>query len=56
MAGFFARHGDLAEDLADYFSEFDIIVSYLYDPDEIFRQQHPTMFSRSIYSRSPSAG
>jgi ADP-heptose:LPS heptosyltransferase len=36
LAGFFARNGDLAEDWADYFSEFDIIISYLYDPDEIF--------------------
>ncbi len=37
LAGFFARHGQLEPDLADYFSEFDLIVSYLYDPDEIFR-------------------
>lgn len=37
LAGFFARNGDLAEELRDYFSEFDLIVSYLYDPDEIFR-------------------
>jgi heptosyltransferase-2 len=37
LAGFFARHGALAEDLVDYFSEFDIIVSYLYDPDDIFK-------------------
>ena len=37
LAGFFARHGELSEHLADYFSEFDIIVSYLYDPDGIFR-------------------
>jgi len=37
LAGFFARGGDLAEDLADYFSEFDVIVSYLYDPDGIFQ-------------------
>ena len=37
LAGFFARHGELAEDLVDYFSEFDLIVSYLYDPDEIFQ-------------------
>jgi heptosyltransferase-2 len=36
LAGFFARNGALAQELADYFSEFDIIVSYLYDPDEIF--------------------
>lgn len=37
LAGFFARNGELSTDLADYFSEFDIIVSYLYDPDEIFK-------------------
>jgi ADP-heptose:LPS heptosyltransferase len=37
LAGFFARHGELDEDLADYFSEFDLIVSYLYDPDRIFQ-------------------
>src|SRR5436190_1455795 len=37
LAGFFARGGQLAEDLADFFSEFDLIVSYLYDPDEIFQ-------------------
>jgi heptosyltransferase-2 len=37
LAGFFAHGGELAEDLADYFSEFDLILSYLYDPDEIFQ-------------------
>ena len=37
LAGFFAHGGELAEDLADYLSEFDLIVSYLYDPDAIFR-------------------
>jgi len=37
LAGFFARQGELSEALRDYFSEFDIIVSYLYDPDEIFK-------------------
>ena len=37
LAGFFARNGHLAEDLVDYFSEFDLIVSYLYDPDLIFQ-------------------
>ncbi len=36
LAGFFARGGELAEHLADYFSEFDLILSYLYDPDRIF--------------------
>jgi heptosyltransferase III len=37
LAGFFARNGQLVEDLANYFSEFDLILSYLYDPDEIFQ-------------------
>jgi heptosyltransferase-2 len=37
LACFFARGGQLSEDLADYFSEFDIIVSYLYDPDLVFQ-------------------
>jgi heptosyltransferase-2 len=36
LAGFFARRGELAEELVDYFSEFDLIISYLYDPDQIF--------------------
>ena len=33
LAGFFARRGTLEPDLVDYFSEFDIIISYLFDPD-----------------------
>ena len=37
LAGFFARGGQLAEDLAGYFSEFDLILSYLFDPDGIFK-------------------
>jgi heptosyltransferase-3 len=36
LAGFFARNGELAGELVDYFSEFDLIVSYLYDPDGVF--------------------
>jgi heptosyltransferase-3 len=37
LAGFFARGGELESGLVDYFSRFDIIVSYLYDPDAIFQ-------------------
>lgn len=37
LASFFARNGELSESVADYFSEFDIIISYLYDPDRIFQ-------------------
>lgn len=38
LASFFARGGELPEDLRDYFSEFNIIISYLYDPDGIFQE------------------
>jgi heptosyltransferase-2 len=37
LAGFFAHDGTLDQDLMDYFSEFDLVVSYLYDPNGIFR-------------------
>lgn len=36
LARFFARNSELPEELADYFAGFDLIVSYLYDPDQIF--------------------
>lgn len=36
LAGFFARYGSLDPGIAHYFSEFDLILSYLYDPDGIF--------------------
>jgi heptosyltransferase III len=38
LAGFFARGGDLDPDLAAYFAGFALILSYLYDPDGIFRE------------------
>jgi heptosyltransferase-2 len=37
LASFFAHNGQLPGDWVDYFSEFDLVVSYLYDPDGIFR-------------------
>lgn len=37
LAGFFARHGELDAGIVDYFARFDLIVSYLFDPDGIFR-------------------
>lgn len=37
LAGFFARDGQLDRELAGYFSSFNIILSYLYDPDQIFQ-------------------
>jgi heptosyltransferase-3 len=33
---FFAKNSELPAELADYFATFDLIISYLYDPDGIF--------------------
>ena len=38
LAGFFARRGELEERLADYFAGFALILSFLYDPDGILRE------------------
>jgi heptosyltransferase-2 len=37
LAGFFARGGALDAAIAQYFAGFDLIVSYLFDPDDIFK-------------------
>jgi heptosyltransferase III len=36
LSGFFAKDSELPAELADYFATFDLIVSYLYDPERIF--------------------
>jgi heptosyltransferase-2 len=36
LARFFARNSELPAELAGYFASFELIVSYLYDPDRIF--------------------
>ncbi len=38
LAGFFARGGSLDEELKEYFAGFALLVSFLYDPDLIFRE------------------
>lgn len=38
LAAAFAPGAALSEDLASYFSGFDLVVSYLYDPDRIFEE------------------
>lgn len=37
LAGFFVRDGDLHPEFASFFACFDLVLSYLYDPDGIFR-------------------
>ncbi|MFN2623050.1 MAG: glycosyltransferase family 9 protein [Chthoniobacterales bacterium] len=36
FARFFARNWELPAELTDYFGSFDLILSFLYDPDKIF--------------------
>jgi ADP-heptose:LPS heptosyltransferase len=38
LSRFFARGTDLPSELRDYFAGFDLILSYLYDPDGIFEE------------------
>ena len=38
LARFFAPNAELPPDLAGYFASFDLILSYLYDPDMIFEE------------------
>src|SRR4029453_16870942 len=36
LPSFFAKNSRLPAELANYFASFDLIISYLYDPDSIF--------------------
>ncbi len=38
LGTFFAQEADLPRELADYFASFDLIISYLFDPDRIFER------------------
>lgn len=37
LASFFAQGGELNEELAAYFRGFNVVISFLYDPDRIFQ-------------------
>ncbi len=60
LAAFFGRNAQLAEDMTDYFSEFDLIISYLYDPDAIFRTNiarcSPAQFIAGPHRPDPHSG
>jgi len=36
LASFFAKNSELPGELTNYFASFDLIISYLYDPDGVF--------------------
>jgi heptosyltransferase-3 len=52
LAGFFARRGELDAALSEWFGSFNIIVSYLYDPDGIF-QENVARVSRAQFIAGP---
>ncbi len=52
LAGFFARRGDLNDALSEYFATFNIIISYLYDPDGIF-QENVARISKAQFIAGP---
>ena len=49
LAGFFAQGGVLEPDWGDYFSGFDLTVSYLFDPDGIFQANWKRIGGRGEY-------
>ena len=52
LAGFFARRGTLDAALGEWLGRFNIIVSYLYDPDEIF-QENVARVSKAQFIAGP---
>ena len=52
LAGFFARGGDLDFTLASYFAGFHLVLSFLYDPDLIFRS-NVTRISKAQFIQGP---
>src|ERR1700704_3635635 len=53
FARFFAKNSELPAELANYFGGFDLILSYLYDPDRIF-ETNVTKSERGTFISGPS--
>ena len=53
MARFFARDAELAPELVEYFGSFDLVVSYLFDPDAIFETNLKRCRTKSFIAASP---
>ena len=53
FARFFAEGADLPSELCEYFASFDLIVSYLYDPDRIF-ERNVGRCSRGVFLAAPA--
>lgn len=56
LAGFFTRGATLDRGLSDYFRSFDLVISYLYDPDGIFAENLRATGVRRLVQGSPRIG
>lgn len=54
LAGFFAAEGTLDADWMGYFGRFDVVLSYLYDPDGIFQDNVRRCFRANLESATDS--
>src|SRR5207244_6266470 len=48
LSRFFAKNAELPSELARYFAKFDLIISYLYDPDQVFETNLKRSGARKI--------
>jgi ADP-heptose:LPS heptosyltransferase len=53
LSSFFSRDGELAPELMDYFRNFQQVISYLFDPDEIFASNLRRAGVRNLIVASP---
>src|SRR5437899_9184432 len=53
LSRFFAKDSQLTSELAEYFSMFDLIITYLYDPDKIFENNLRRCGVRKIVGGPP---
>jgi heptosyltransferase-3 len=53
LATFFAKDTELPSELNDYFGSFDLIVSYLFDPDRIFENNLKRCGSKTLIAGPP---
>jgi heptosyltransferase-2 len=56
MAGFFIPGGILDPGLMEYFGDFDLVISYLFDPDSIFANNVRRCGVKQIVEASPRPG
>jgi heptosyltransferase III len=56
LATFFAKGAALPAELTDYFGSFDLIVSYLFDPDWVFQDNLTRCGSKMFVWGSPKLG